>query len=123
RGLRIAHGGGSLMLNLRGRARDASGVSLALGSTYGQGVAGDPSRHVLFTGESVLAVGGSDRLFLLRGWAATLQPLGSAPIPFDELISPSGSTGMRGFAEGRFRGESGIVGSAEYRWFIAFDLD
>jgi hypothetical protein len=123
RGLRIVHGGGNLMLDLRGRTRDASGFSVALGSTYAQGVAGDPSRHALFTGEAVAAVGGHDRQLLVRGWAATLKPLGSAPIPFDELISPSGSLGMRGFPEGRFRGESGLVGTAEYRWFIAFDLD
>ena len=46
-----------------------------------------------------------------------------APVPFEELVSPSGHSGMRGFAEGRFRGESGLVGTAEYRWYISAYLD
>src|SRR4029453_901164 len=49
--------------------------------------------------------------------------LSSAPIPFDELFVPSGFYDMRGFPTGRGRGESGLVGSAEYRWYIAASLD
>ena len=30
---------------------------------------------------------------------------------------------MRGFPEGRFRGVSGIVGTAEYRWYISSYFD
>jgi outer membrane protein assembly factor BamA len=30
---------------------------------------------------------------------------------------------MRGFPDGRFRGPSGLVGSIEYRWFVAYNLD
>ena len=52
-----------------------------------------------------------------------VEPLGGAPVPFEELISPSGQAGMRGFAEGRFRGESGLVGTVEYRWYISSYLD
>src|SRR5262249_23080855 len=48
---------------------------------------------------------------------------GDAPVPFEELIVPAGYAGMRGFPEGRFRGGSGIVGTAEYRWYIASRLD
>ena len=45
-------------------------------------------------------------LFLrLRGEA--VDPVGEAPVPFDELITPAGATGLRGFPEGRLRGRSG----------------
>jgi outer membrane protein assembly factor BamA len=86
-------------------------------------VAGDPSQHLALSGEAVLAVGGTDRVLILRGRAAAVRRLGAAPVPFEELVTPSGAVGMRGFAEGRFRGESGAVGTAEYRWFISPFLD
>jgi outer membrane protein insertion porin family len=91
--------------------------------SYGQGLAGDPSRHVLVSSEAVLALGGIDRVLLLRGRAAMVERLASAAVPFEELVSPSGSAGMRGFADGRFRGESGLVGTVEYRWYVAHNLD
>ena len=52
-----------------------------------------------------------------------VERFGSAPVPFEELVMPSGRAGMRGFPEGRFRGESGLVGTAEYRWYILSNLD
>jgi hypothetical protein len=123
RGIRLAHAGGGVTLDLRNPARDGSGVTLAVDATAARGIAGDPSRHAAFTAETVGAIGGSDRLFLLRARAAMVERLTSAPIPFDELVVPSGLYDMRGFAYGRWRGESGIVGSAEYRWYIAASLD
>jgi outer membrane protein assembly factor BamA len=122
-GLRILHAGAGLTWDARSRARLAGGGSISLNATYGKGVAGDPSQHVTYAGEAVLAVGWVDRAFLLRGRAAMIQALGAAPIPFDELVSPSGNGGMRAFPEGRFRGQSGVVGTAEYRWYIAHNLD
>jgi len=71
----------------------------------------------------VLAAGSVNRSFVLRGRAAMVQKLGDAPIPFEELVSPAGDAGMRGFPDGRFRGESGLIGTAEYRWYIASYLD
>jgi len=62
-------------------------------------------------------------VFLLRGRAAMVERLSAAPVPFEELIVPSGQSDMRGFATGRWRGESGLFGSAEYRWYIAHSLD
>jgi hypothetical protein len=123
RGVRVAHAGASLALDLRNPARDGGGFSLVADATFARGVAGDPSRHALFTGESVAAFGGSDRLFLLRARAAMVERLASAPVPFDELVVPSGLVDMRGFPTGRWRGESGLFGSAEYRWYIAANLD
>jgi hypothetical protein len=123
RGLRIAHAGAGLVWDLRAKTRDGGGVAAAVDATVGQGLAGDPSRHVLSTGELVLALGGVDRLLLLRGKASVVHALGGAPVPFEELVSPSGNFGMRGFADGRFRGGSGVVGTVEYRWYVAHRVD
>jgi hypothetical protein len=122
-GLRIAHAGATLGLGLREPGRERRGAALLLGATAAQGLAGDPSRHATFTGEGIVAVGGVNRMVVLRARAAAVQRLGGGPIPFDELISPSGDTGMRGFPDGRFRGQSGLVGTAEYRWYLTWYLD
>jgi hypothetical protein len=122
-GLRVAHAGAGALWNLRSRARDGSGAYVALDATVAQGIAGDPSRHVTYSGESVLALGFTDRQILLRGRAAMVDALGSAPIPFEELVMVSGNNGMRGFPDGRFRGPSGVVGTAEYRWYVGQYVD
>jgi hypothetical protein len=123
RGLRVVHGGLGLELDLRNPARDGSGVNLGTHATVARGVSGDPSRHALLSAETVAAIGGADRQLLLRARAAMVERLTSAPIPFDELVMPSGLADMRGFPTGRFRGESGLFGTAEYRWYISAYLD
>ena len=123
RGLRIARAGGGLVLDLRNPARDGGGFSLAADATFAQGLAGDPSRHATYVAETVAAIGGNDRLFLLRARATMVERLGAAPIPFEELVIPSGMIDMRGFPDGRLRDASGLVGSAEYRWYISAYLD
>jgi hypothetical protein len=123
RGLRIARAGAGLTLDLRNPARDGGGFTLAVDGTFSQGVAGDPSRHATYTAETIAAIGGSDRLFLVRARASMVDRLGAAPIPFDELVIPSGMIDMRGFPDGRLRDASGLVGSAEYRWYISAYLD
>jgi hypothetical protein len=60
---------------------------------------------------------------LLRGLAAVVEPLRAGFVPFDDLVSPSGWMGMRGYPDGRFRGYSGVNGTVEYRWLIAHRLD
>ena len=123
RGLRVARAGGGLVLDLRNPARDGGGFSFAADGTFAQGIAGDPSRHVTWTSEAVGAIGGDDRLFLVRARATMVERLGAAPIPFEELVVPSGVIDMRGFPDGRLRDASGVVGSAEYRWYISAYLD
>jgi hypothetical protein len=123
RGVRLLHAGGGFMLDLRSPARDGGGFSFATDATVARGVAGDPSRHTAFSADTVAALGASDRVFLLRARAAMVERLASAPIPFDELVIPSGLYDMRGFPTGRWRGESGLFGSAEYRWYISQNLD
>ena len=122
-GLRIVHGGVGLALDARSRLRGGSGVSALVDATSGWGVAGDPSRELRLSAETVAALAGIDRALLFRAWAATIQPLGSSALSFDELISPCGDLGMRGFPDGRFRGESGAVGTVEYRYYISWNMD
>ena len=93
RGLRIARAGGGMVLDLRNPARDGSGVSLLVDGTFAQGLAGDPSRHATFTAETVLALGGTTACSWCGRRAAMVERLGAAPIPFEELITPSGQAG------------------------------
>ena len=123
RGLRIAHVGGGVGVNLRDDKRDGGGLRAIVDATFASGLAGDPSRHATFLAETVFAWGRNDKLLLLRGRASTIENLGDAAVPFDELVRPGGLAGMRGFPDGRFRGASGLVGTAEYRWYISTYLD
>jgi hypothetical protein len=122
-GVRLASLGVGVLFDRREPTRDGSGVSVDTDATISRGVAGDPSRHASLSTEGVAAIGGHDRLFLLRARAAMVERLSSAPIPFDELVIPSGLNDMRGFATGRFRGQSGLMGTAEYRWYVSNYLD
>jgi hypothetical protein len=122
-GMRLLHGGASLRLDLRRPGREGAGFSVFVDGTYAHGVASDPERHATFTAESALALGGINRTFILRGRAQVVESIDDRPINFEELISPSGAIGMRGFPEGRFRGLSGVVGTAEYRWYVSSYLD
>ena len=112
-----------LALDLRPAGRDRSGVELGLDGGVLHGVGDDPSRHARVGFDGVGAIGGGDRLLLLRYVAAVVQPIGGAPVPFDELISPCGATGMRGLPDGLLRDRSGMVGTAEYRWLISSGID
>lgn len=120
---KVAYEGARVALDLREDARDGSGLSLAFDATYAHGLAGDRTQHLRLGFETVVAFGGIDRALLLRGLVAVVEPLRAGFVPFDDLVSPSGWTGMRGFQDGRFRDLSGLVGTIEYRWLIAHHLD
>jgi hypothetical protein len=122
-GERLVHGGGGFAWDFRRPGREGPGASMLIDANYAHGIAGDPSEHITYSADGVVAVGGINRTFLVRGHAAMVDKLGNAPIPFEELVMPSGSAGMRGFLEGRFRDASGIVATAEYRWYISSYLD
>jgi hypothetical protein len=109
--------------DLASHGRDSSGVTATVDGSFGHGVAGDPTSEGRLLGVVVGALGGTDRQLLLRLQAAMVQPLTTAPIPFDELISPTGNLGLRGYPDGRLRGESGTVASLEYRYYIASVVD
>jgi hypothetical protein len=112
-----------LGLDLRPAARDAGGVEIGVEGGVMQGIASDPSRHARVGFHAVGAIGGVDRALVLRFMAAAVEPLGPAPVPFDELVSPCGATGMRGLPDGLLRDRSGLVGTAEYRWLISSNID
>lgn len=110
-------------LDLRSAGRDASGVEIALAGIHTYGIMGDSDHHVRLALETLVALGGSDRALILRGQAAVVEPLGGSVIPFDELVTPTGAAGMRGFPLGRFRDRSGIVGTLEWRWLVSSAID
>jgi hypothetical protein len=122
-GVSVSQGGAGLRVDTLGRARDAGGFRLAVDTTFHEGLGAGAGRWLTHRAETVVAFGGADRVFLLRGWAAAVQSLADTPIPFDQLVMTAGTFGMRGFPEGRFRGQSGLVGSAEYRYYILAALD
>ena len=112
-----------LALDLRPLGRDRRGVEFGLDGTVFHGVVADPSRYARLSFDGVAAIGGIDRTLLLRFAAAVVEPLGRAPVPFDDLISPTGGMGIRGLPDGLLRDRSGLVGTAEYRWLISSGLD
>jgi len=112
-----------LALDLRRPARDASGVELGVEGGAFHGVQSDPSRYAKLAFDALGQLGGIDRALLLRFVAAVAQPFGDVPVPFDDLISPSGASGLRGLPDGFLRDRSGMVGTAEYRWLISSALD
>ncbi|HVR61006.1 MAG TPA: hypothetical protein VMU50_03860 [Polyangia bacterium] len=122
-GMRITHQGVGLQWDVRSHTRDGSGAALAVDATFAEGIAGDPSRHVTLSAEPVVALGHADRQIILRGRAVMVDALADAPIPFEELAVMSGWNGMRGFLDGRFRGDSGVVTTAEYRWYVSHLVD
>ena len=91
-GRRLLYQRARVALDLRPAGRDRSGVEIGLDGTYVQGIINDRSRHVRTLFDAVGAIGGVDRVLLLRFAAAVVQPVGHAPVPFDEMISPTGAT-------------------------------
>jgi hypothetical protein len=122
-GQRVLHGGFGVGFDSRNRLRGGSGFNAVVDATGGYGVGDDPTRDVRFTGEFTGALAGTDRALLLRGYASTVSNLSDSPLPFDELVSPTGNHFLRGFLDGRFRGQSDVVATVEYRYYIAWDID
>ena len=122
-GRRLLYQRARVALDLRPPGRDRSGVTIGLDGTYVQGIIDDRSRHVRTLFDTVAAIGGVDRVLFLRFAAAVVQPVGDAPVPFDEMISPTGGMWNRGLPDGLLRDRSGVAGTAEYRWLISSALD
>jgi hypothetical protein len=122
-GLRVARAGLELRLDGRPHPRYGSGLLAGVMGGYAEGLAGDPSRHATGRGGvgGVLAFGDRTLGFGMR--AGLVEPLGSAPVPFEELLSPTGSRGLRGLSLGRLRGRSELVATLEYRWLLAAWMD
>jgi hypothetical protein len=112
-----------LALDLRPAGRDRGGVELGLEGSVAHGLVDDPTRDARLGFDGVGALGGGDRVLLLRYAAAVVEPLGGATVPFDELVSPCGALGIRGLPDGLLRDRSGMVATAEYRWLISSGID
>jgi hypothetical protein len=121
-GLRLARVHGGLLLDTREGPR-LGGVKLSLDGELARGVLNDPSLHAKIIADARLALRLSDSLLILRANAGLVRPLGDAPVPFEELLSPSGNDGLRGLAGSRLRGHSQLFGSIEYRWLVTPFLD
>jgi hypothetical protein len=122
-GRRLLYQRARVALDLRPAGRDRGGVAIGLDATYVQGIINDRSRHVRTLFDAVAAIGGVDRVLFLRFAAAVVQPVGHAPVPFDEMISPTGGMWNRGLPDGLLRDRSGVAGTAEYRWLISSAID
>ncbi|MBI4511885.1 MAG: hypothetical protein HY698_19785 [Deltaproteobacteria bacterium] len=123
-GVRVVRGGATLRLDTRSvDARYPAGFSVLVDSVYSHGVIGDASQHLILAGDTRLSVRIGDRTLLLSVRGGLVQPLSDASVPFDELLSPTGSLGVRGLKTGRLRGHSALVGLLEYRWLVAPYLD
>ena len=59
----------------------------------------------------------------MRLYAEGIETIGEAEIPFTELILLGGNERMRGFLLGRFRGESAVVATIDYRYPVWSLLD
>jgi hypothetical protein len=102
-------------------SRRGSGVRLELDGEQGNDV-----RNVPFSGwirygataAAYLDVTGYRRVIGLSMMAQFVDPLGSEPVPFTELIYLGGDHAMRGFYTGRLLGRSAAVATASYAWPI-----
>jgi hypothetical protein len=122
-GLRLVRGRAGLLVDTRHGRRRLGGFRLVADGALAHGVAGDPSIHARIVADARFVVELSDRALIARVNAGVVRPLGDAHVPFEELMSPSGTEGLRGFSSGRLRGHSQLLGSLEYRWLVAPYLD
>jgi hypothetical protein len=122
-GTRLLRGGLEVELDTRREKRYGTGVTLHSGAWASRGFDGDPSRFVTMRSEARGYLGLHDRALVLRLRGGMIEPLGDAPVPFDQLLSPTGPDGMRGVAAGERRGHTELVGSLEYQWLIAPSFD
>jgi hypothetical protein len=63
------------------------------------------------------------RVVSVSASAHFVEPLGSAEVPFTELVSLGGRSPMRAFFQGRLLDRSAVVGELAYRWPVWTWLD
>jgi hypothetical protein len=122
-GVRLLRARAGLTVDTRPVPRFGGGLFAKLAGSLAQGYSDDPSRHVTATAGAGGTVAFGDRSLELHVRGGLVEPLGSAPIPFEELLSPSGLQGLRGVARGRLRGPSELIATLEYRWLLSPALD
>jgi hypothetical protein len=122
-GVSLARGGIDLLLDTRAHPRYGAGWVGSLEGTYSQGLDADRSNHVAGRAAAGGIVAFGDHTLGLHLRAGLVEPLGAAPVPFEELLSPTGQDGLRALPLGRLRGRSEVVATVEYRWLLAAWLD
>ncbi len=106
-------------------SRPGSGVRLELFGSFAVDP-GDPElRFARYGGEAAgfLDVTGDNHVLALRVYTELLESVGDTPVPFTERIALGGDEHMRGFLEGRLRGDSAVVVTLDYRYPIWSFLD
>ena len=86
----------------------------------------NPDLHFLrYGGEACayLDISGLNHVLALRVYLESLEVTGDAAVPLTERISLGGAENLRGFLGGRFRGDSALVVTADYRYPIHTKLD
>jgi hypothetical protein len=121
-GLRLARARAGLVFDTRDGHR-LGGLRVALDGALAHGLVGDPSVHFRAVADARLVLDLSDRALIMRANAGLVKPMRDAPVPFEELMSPGGTDGLRGVSWGRLRDHSQLFGSLEYRWLVAPYLD
>jgi hypothetical protein len=103
--------------------RFGTGVGLGVRGRVAEGLGDDPSRHASIESDVLVSFAWGERELSLRALAGVVDELDDAPVPFEELLSPSGDDAHRALSNGRLRGHTELLYSLEYRWFVvpAFD--
>jgi hypothetical protein len=103
------------------RPAPGSGVRLELSGEQGNDVRAYPGGGFVRYGATLggfLDLNDHSRVVSLSIGAQFADPLGSAPLPFTELVTLGGGGPMRGFLPGRLVGRSAAVALLRYRWPI-----
>jgi hypothetical protein len=110
-------------IDTRHDQRYGTGVLARIDGEYVQGIAGDPIRDLIGIARAGVVGGLGDHALLLYGTVGAVGSLGDAPVQFEDLLSASGPTAIRGLPTGRLRGHTETIGTIEYRWLLAPWLD
>jgi outer membrane protein assembly factor BamA len=104
--------------------RPSSGGVLQLFGDYSLGL-GDETSYFRVGGSltGVIDLWRRSHVLLLRAWGETVIPTGSTPVPFSELVVIGGPDDLRGVRWGKFRDNSGVLFTAEYRWPLWMWMD
>jgi hypothetical protein len=105
---------------------DLSGVRLELAAEQGSDMrASPPSGWIRYgaTAEGYVDVTGHGRVVSLSATALFADPLGSAPVPFTELVYLGGDHPMPGYFSGRLVDRSAAAATLRYAWPVGPWLD
>lgn len=105
--------------------RPSSGALIEAGLDWTHGIGFDTSQYVRGHAavSAVLDLWQRSRTLVIRVEANDIEPIGSTPVPFSELVVLGGPDTFRGFRPGRFRNYSSLFAAAEYRWPIWMWMD